>query len=114
MINDIEKQLKDVIDYFRFNNKNLTKKQDYKIEELKDILEKINKINVWYEVCRCEVVTAIEDINNDGSYRDYQGELDKLNDKEINRIAWKVYDEDIWEEIYQSAREELIEELELE
>lgn len=79
------------------------------------LLKELDKINVWYEVARNEVETSIDDIANDSYYSDEdKKKLDTLTNEDINRIAWKVYDYNVWEDVYQSAREEIIEELELE
>ena len=79
------------------------------------LVKELDKINVWYEVARNEVETAIDDIANDEYYSDEdKKKLDTLTDEDINRIAWKVYDENVWQDVYECAREEVVEELELE
>ena len=79
------------------------------------LVKELDKINVWYEVARNEVETSIDDIANDEYYSDEEKKkIDTLTNEDINRIAWKVYDENVWEDVYQGAREEVVEELELE
>lgn len=78
------------------------------------IVEKLNNINVWFEVARNEVITAIEDIYNDELYKDYEEELTNLSEDDINRIAWKIEDYNVWEDVYESARNEVLEEIEVE
>lgn len=78
------------------------------------IVEKLDNINVWFEVARNEVITAIEDIYNDELYKGYEEELTNLSEEDINRIAWKVEDSNVWEDVYESARDEILEEIEVE
>lgn len=78
------------------------------------IVEKLDNINVWFEVARNEVITAIEDIYNDELYKDYEEELTNLSEEDINRIAWKIEDYNVWEDVYESARDEVLEEIEVE
>lgn len=75
------------------------------------IIEELKKVNPYYEVARAEILTAIDDIYNDELYSGYEEELSKLTDEDINRLAWKLNDMDIWEEIYSSAREIIYDEL---
>lgn len=78
------------------------------------IVKKLDKIDVWFEVARNEVITAIEDIYNDELYKGYEEELTSLTDEDINRIAWKIEDYNVWEDVYESARNEVLEEIEVE
>lgn len=79
------------------------------------LVKELDKINVWFEVARNEVETSIDDIANDEYYSDEdKKKLDTLTDEDINRIAWKVYDENVWQDVYEYAREEVVKELELE
>lgn len=80
------------------------------------LVKELDKINVWYEVARNEVETSIDDIANDEYYSDEEKKkLDTINDEDINRIAWKVYDNEfVWQDLYEFARDELVRELELE
>ena len=115
MLRESLKELEKNIEYFDYHNKNLTKEQDKKIMAIKCLLEELKNTHVWFEVARSEVETAIDDIYNDEYYSDEEKEkLDTLNTEDINRIAWKICDDVVWEDIYTSAREEIIEELELE
>lgn len=77
------------------------------------ITKELDKINVWFEVARNEVITAIEDIYNDELY-DYEEELTNITEETINEIAWKVEDYDVWKDVYEFAREEILEMLESE
>lgn len=81
------------------------KKQDVVVIEY--VLEKLKNIDVWFEVARNEVITSIDDIYNDELYNGYKEKLDKLSESDINRIAWKVYDEDVWEDVYDVAKDEI-------
>lgn len=38
-LEDIDNELIDCLDYFKYHNKNLTKQQDYKIDEIRENLE---------------------------------------------------------------------------
>ena len=90
---NIEKGLSNVVDI------------DYILGRLKDI-------NVYFEVARCEVETAIEDVLNDELYgEEYKDSLLKLSDEDINRIAWKVQDYDVWGDLYDYARDDVYEEI---
>lgn len=71
------------------------------------LVKELDKINVWFEVARNEVITSIDDIYNDELYNGYKEKLDKLSKSDINRIAWKVYDEDVWEDVYDVAKDEI-------
>ena len=73
------------------------------------ILKRLKDINVWYEVARNEVITAIEDIYNDELYNGYQEKIEKISQEDINSIAWKVEDLDVWGDIYENARDEILE-----
>ena len=74
-------------------------------------MEELKDINVYQEVCKAEIETAIDDIYNDELYSGYEEELSNLTDEDINRLAWKLNDMDIWDEIYSSARELVYEEI---
>ena len=87
------------------------KKNNQEVVVIDYVLEKLKQINVYFEVVRYEVETAIEDVANDDLYRGYEDDLYKLSDEDINRIAWKVYDYDVWRDVYESARDEVIEEI---
>lgn len=77
------------------------------------LVKELDKINPYFEVARGEVLTSIEDLYNDDVY-DFKDKLDKLSDEDINRIAWKVYDEyDIWHDVYDIARGEVEEQAKL-
>ena len=105
--------MKEFIEELEHNQKiNLEKGLENRID-IDYVLERLNNINVWFEVARNEVITAIEDIYNDELY-DYEEELTNLTDKDINRIAWKVEDYDVWEDVYENARGEILEMLERE
>lgn len=102
------------IEELEYNQKiNLEKGLENKID-ISYVLERLNDINVWFEVARNEVITAIEDIYNDELYKGYEEELTNITNEEINRIAWKVEDYDVWEDVYETARNEILEILESE
>ena len=102
------------IEELKYNQKiNLEKGLENKID-ISYVLERLNDINVWFEVARNEVITAIEDIYNDELYKGYEEELTNITNEEINRIAWKVEDYGVWEDVYETARNEILEILESE
>ena len=102
------------IEELKYNQKiNLEKGLENKID-ISYVLERLNDINVWCEVARNEVITAIEDIYNDELYKGYEEELTNITNEEINRIAWKVEDYGVWEDVYETARNEILEILESE
>lgn len=86
------------------------------IEELKNlgdkvdtkyVIEKLQHINPYFEVARCEVESAVDDLWGDDLWSciGHNTEtLENLTDKEINELAWHVEDEDIWNDIYEVAR----------
>lgn len=78
------------------------------------IVEELEKINVWFEVARNETITALEDIYNDELYRGYEKELEKISQEDIDAIAWRVSDYDVWDDVYESARYEILEIIESE
>lgn len=82
---------------------------------LDKIIEELKNIDVYQEVCKAEIETAIDDIYNDELYNDKetQKKLTDLTDEDINRLAWKLNDMDIWDEIYESARELIYEEIDV-
>lgn len=93
---------------------NLEKGLENKVD-IDYVIKRLSEVSVYFEVAKCEVETAIDDIANDEYYSvEKKKKLDTLTNEDINRIAWKVYDENVWEDVYQSAREEVVEELELE
>lgn len=73
------------------------------------VIKRLKNINVWFEVARSEVITAIEDIYNDELYNGYEDKLERISDEEINTIAWRVEDDDVWEDVYDYARNEILE-----
>lgn len=76
------------------------------------LVKELDKINPYFEVARCEVLTSIDDLYNDDVY-DFKDKLDKLSEEDINRIAWKVEDYDIFRDAYETAREEVEEQAHL-
>lgn len=111
MLDKLLKELKDNIDYFDYHNKNLTKEQEFKINDIKDIIGKLENIHLYYEVARAEVVNAIETLFDDEEYTDYQDKLENITEDTINTIAWKVEDSNVWEDVYNNAYDEVLEEL---
>lgn len=79
---------------------------DYVIERLEDIE---NKHNEYFEVCKSEIITAIEDLDNDELYGEYQEQIENINESDINTLSWKLYDNADFSEIYDNAREEILE-----
>lgn len=76
------------------------------------LVKELDKINPYFEVARCEVLSAIDDLYNDDVY-DFKDKLDKLSEEDINRISWKVEDYDIFRDAYETAREEVEEQAHL-
>lgn len=100
------------LDYFGYHNKNLTKQQDNRLMAIKGLVEKLKNTHLWFEVARNEVETAIDDILNNENYAEYQQELDKLTDEDINRIAWSVCDDEYsWESVYDVAKSRIYDEI---
>ena len=79
---------------------------DYVIERLEDIE---NKHNEYFEVCKSEIITAIEDLYNDELYSEYQDKIENIEQDDINTLSWKLYDYSNWDDIYENAREEILE-----
>lgn len=106
--------LNEFIEELKNNQKiNLEKGLENKVD-ISYVIERLENINVWFEVAKNEVITAIEDIYNDDLYKGYEEKLEKISDAEINTIAWRVEDYDVWNDIYESAREEILEIIESE
>ena len=76
------------------------------------LVKELDKINPYFEVARGEVLTSIDDLYNDDVY-DFKDKLDKLSEEDINRIAWKVEDYDIFRDAYETARGEVEEQAKL-
>lgn len=108
MLDKLIEDLKNNIEYFEYHNKNLTKEQDAKIDNIKESIKRLEEVNVYFEVCKCEVISAIEDIYNDELYAEYESKIEKIDDDTINTIAWKIEDDDVWHDIYEYARDEII------
>ena len=79
---------------------------DYVIERLEDIE---NKHNEYFEVCKNEIITAIEDLYNDELYSEYQDKIENIEQDDINTLSWKLYDYADFDEIYDNARYEILE-----
>lgn len=92
---------------------NLEKGLENKVD-ISYVIERLESINVWFEVAKNEVITAIEDIYNDDLYKGYEEKLEKISDDEINTIAWRIEDYDVWDDVYDYARNEIIEKIESE
>jgi hypothetical protein len=78
------------------------------------VIERLEYINVWFEVAKNEVITAIEDIYNDDLYKGYEEKLEKISDDEINSIAWRIEDYNVWDDVYDYARSEILAKIESE
>lgn len=87
------------------------KKNNQEVVVLDYVIERLKEVNVWFEVARNEVKAAIEDVYNDELYNGYQKELDKLSEEDINTIAWRVEDSDVWGDVYDMARNEIYNEI---
>lgn len=82
---------------------------DYVIERLENIYDR-----PYFNVSRCEVESAMEDIMNDELWMNDAKALKRLEnmtEEEINTLAWKVCDEDVWNDIYGVARSYVLEEI---
>ena len=109
-MNNLIEKIKDNLDYFDYHNKNLTKEQESKIEDIKGIVDKLENINLYYEVARCEVECAMEDIMNDELYQSDKDTIEKISEEEINSMAWRVEDYcGVWDDVYEIARGEVLE-----
>ena len=58
-------ELKKNIEYFDFHNKNLTKEQDGKIYNIKEIIERLDNISILEEYIKNEIDWKLDDIIND-------------------------------------------------
>ena len=112
-IREITEKLRKNVEYFDYHNKNLTREQDEKINNIKDLIEKLDNFHSYWQVCRDEITCALEDIMNDDLYGEYEDQLEKITEEDINRLAWKLEDMDIWDDIYTYAREMIFEEIEI-
>lgn len=79
---------------------------DYVIERLEDIERNHNE---YFEVCKNEIITAIEDLYNDELYSKYKDKIENIKNDDINTLSWKLYDYANWNDIYENARSEVIE-----
>ena len=103
--------MKELIEELEYNQKiNVEKGLENRVD-IDYILERLKNINFYFEVARYEVETAKEDILNDDLYKGYEDRLGKLSDEDINRIAWKVEDCDVWSDVYDTARNEVYNEI---
>lgn len=78
----------------------------YVIERLEEIE---NKHNEYFEVCKSGIISAIEDLCNDELYSEYQEKIENIEQDDINTLSWKLYDYADFSEIYQDARDEVVE-----
>lgn len=101
--------MKEFIEELENNQKiNLEKGLENRVD-IDYVIERLKNINVWFEVARNEVITAIEDIYNDELYKGCEDKLEKISDEEINTIAWRVEDNNVWDDVYDYARQEILE-----
>jgi hypothetical protein len=100
--------MKELIEELENNQKiNKEKGLENKVD-IDYILERLNNINVWFEVAKNEVITAIEDIYNDELYNGYQEKLEKISEEDINRLSWKIEDLNVWDDVYENSRDEIL------
>ena len=101
--------MREFIEELENNQKiNLEKGLENKVD-ISYVIERLNDINVWFEVAKNEVITAIEDIYNDELYNGYENKLERISDEEINDIAWKIEEDNVWDDVYDYARQEILE-----
>ena len=86
---------------------------DYVIERLEDI-EKETDVSPYWSVSKIEVETVIDDIHNDELYCYDEELMKKLDNIDVNHITTKVYDDDCWRDVYDSARYYVLKEIESE
>lgn len=87
---------------------------DYVIERLEDIFENEVNVSPYFKTSKSEIETAIEDIANDDLWMTDSKAMEKLEhltEEDINRLAWKVSDEDCWSDVYDCARDYVLEEI---
>lgn len=87
------------------------KKENQQVVVIDYVIEKLENIHLFFEVARTEVIQAIENMYDDEDYEDYKDKLDSLTDEDINRIAWKVEDYDVWDDLYYNAKNEISKEI---
>lgn len=101
--------MREFIEELENNQKiNLEKGLENKVD-ISYVIERLNDINVWFEVAKNEVITAIEDIYNDELYKGYENKLERISDEEINEIAWRIEEDNVWDDVYDYARQEILE-----
>lgn len=101
--------MREFIEELENNQKiNLEKGLENKVD-ISYVIERLNDINVWFEVTKNEVITAIEDIYNDELYKGYENKLERISDEEINEIAWRIEEDNVWDDVYDYARQEILE-----
>lgn len=108
----------EIDDYETSSNRELTNDDlnimfeflDCFINKVETMIDEVDN-NVYFELCKTEVECAIEDLCNDDLWGKYEEQLTALSEEDINRIAWKVEDYDIWDDIYECARGEVLGEI---
>ena len=87
------------------------KKENQEVVVIDYMLDKLKSINIFFEIARAEVECAIEDLCNDDLWGQYAEQLNNLSKSDINTLAWKVEDMDVWDDIYETARGVVLEEI---
>lgn len=87
------------------------KKNNQEVVVLDYVIKRLKEINVYWEVCNCEIQAALEDVCNDEVWGVYEKELDVIEKTSINYLTHKLYDYADFSDIYESARDEIIEEI---
>ena len=105
--------MKELLEELKHNREiNVQKGLENKVD-IDYIIERLEKVSIYYEVARNEVETAIDDIANDDYYSEEdKKEFDVLTDEDIDKIAKEIYyNEYAWENIYEYARDEVVREI---
>ena len=87
------------------------KKENQQVVVIDWVLDKLKSINPYFEVARAEVECAIEDLCNDELWGMYDEQLTNMSNSDINTLAWRVEDMDIWDDIYEVARGIVLQEI---
>lgn len=106
--------MKEFLEELEYNQKvNIEKGLENRVD-IDYIIERLKSINSYFEVARCEVENAIEDIANDELWRndeEVMKNIEQLTSHDINRLAYKLEDENCWEDLYDFARDDVLDEL---
>jgi hypothetical protein len=89
------------------------KKNNQEVVVLDYVIERLKEVNVYWDVCKCEITSALEDVCNDELWGQYEKELDIIKKSSLNYLTHKLYDYADFSDIYDCARSEIIEEIEV-